>query len=61
MAKLSVTEECIGCSACVGNSPELFEMSGDKAVPKKTDLTPEEETAAKQTAGICPVDAIKVE
>ncbi|MFP4118040.1 MAG: ferredoxin [Candidatus Woesearchaeota archaeon] len=57
---LKITEECIGCSACVSSAPELFEMKGDVAVPKKTELTPEEEQKAKDTAEICPVDAIKV-
>ena len=61
MATLKVTDECIGCSACVNNSPELFKMENSKAVPLKDQLSPEEETKAKQTEGICPVDAIKVE
>ena len=61
MATLKVTDECIGCSACVSNSPELFKMNDGKAAPVKAELSPEEETKAKQTEGICPVDAIKVE
>ena len=57
---LEVTDECIGCSACVSMAPELFEMKGDVAVPKKTELSSEEEQKAKETVGICPVDAIKI-
>ena len=61
MVKLIVTDECIGCSACVSHSPGLFEMSGAKAVPTKTELAEDEVADAKQTVDICPVDAIKVE
>ena len=57
---LKITDECIGCSACVSAAPGLFEMKGDVAVPKKTDLSDEELQKAKDTAGVCPVDAIKV-
>ncbi|MFW6231118.1 MAG: ferredoxin [Nanoarchaeota archaeon] len=60
MASLEVTSACIGCSACVSAAPDLFEMDGMKAVPKKTDLSGDEVQQAKDTAGICPVDAIKV-
>ena len=61
MVKLIVTDDCIGCSACVSHSPGLFEMSGAKAVPTKPELEENELDNAKQTVDICPVDAIKIE
>ena len=61
MANLKVTDECIGCSACVSNSPNLFEMDDAKAVPKKTELTDADIEEANQNVSLCPVDAIKIE
>lgn len=55
-------ETCIGCGACISASPELFEMNEEgKSVPVQETVPENMEEEAQDTAGICPVDAIKVE
>jgi len=64
MAKLSVDHDaCIGCLLCISLAPDLFETDEEgKSVPKKTELTdPDEIKLAKDVAGQCPANAIKVE
>ncbi len=61
MAKATVLDTCIGCGACVGIAPEVFELGDDGlAVVIAGDLGDNEESA-KEAATACPVEAIVVE
>ncbi|MCK5219273.1 ferredoxin [bacterium] len=53
---------CTGCSVCVSELPEVFEM-GDDGLAKVIVTSPESELAdkAKEVVPICPASAIKVE
>ena len=51
---VKVTEECIGCGACVSVCPEGFEMKGGKAIVKNAKAK-----CIKEAKENCPVDAIK--
>lgn len=54
-------ELCTGCELCVSTSPDLFAMKEDKAVLVSAEIDPSKENECKETAQICPVEAIKVE
>ncbi|MBD3249436.1 ferredoxin [Candidatus Woesearchaeota archaeon] len=56
--KIKVTDECIGCGACV-SACDNFELEDGKAYPKKKEV--EEKGCNQEAADICPVDAIKIE
>ncbi len=62
MKKVEVDKDlCIGCGACFGSYPEVFEQDDDglaKAVNKEVDGALEE-MAVEASEG-CPVDAISV-
>lgn len=62
MAKASVNEACIGCGACTGVAPNVFDMAdtGLAVAIIEGDLGAEED-AAKEAAACCPVEAIVVE
>jgi ferredoxin len=51
---------CIGCGLCVDICPEVFEMEGDKAVPKVDPVPPAAEETCRDAAEQCPVEAIKI-
>ena len=51
---------CIGCGACVGTCPEVFEISDDGYAVAK-EVTEETAENAKEAASNCPVSAITVE
>ena len=55
--KIEVTDECIGCGACVAQC-DNFEMEGDKAKPKKAEVA--DIGCNKDAADACPVTAIKI-
>lgn len=59
--KVSVDKDlCTGCSLCVDDCPDVFEMAGDVAAVK-VDLVPANlEQKVKDAANNCPVEAIKV-
>ena len=59
--KVKVTEECIGCGACVAIAPEVFEMNSEtmKSIVKKQP-SKDEEQKTKDAANACPVNAIKI-
>ncbi|MCX8118011.1 MAG: ferredoxin [Desulfobacterota bacterium] len=60
--KVTVDEEtCIGCEACVDICPEVFEMSGDKAVVKVNEVPQDLVASCKEAAENCPVEAIQIE
>lgn len=50
---------CMGCTLCVGNYPELFEMNGKKAVIKIYDETNMDKERLQVTIKACPVRAIE--
>ena len=61
--KVSIDETlCTGCSVCVTELPEVFEM-GDDGLAKVIMASPESELAdkAKEVAPMCPASAITVE
>jgi len=60
--KASVDKDtCIGCGLCANDCPEVFEMQGDKAVAKVSNVPADKEDACKTAAANCPVQAIKCE
>ena len=56
-------ETCIGCGACTSTCPDNWEMddSGEKAKPKKLQITESELACNKEAEDVCPVSAIKIE
>lgn len=52
---------CIGCGACVGTCPEVFEISDEGYAVVKEGVTEEQLSEAKNAANGCPVSAITVE
>lgn len=59
MAKVSVTEECIGCGLCVNNCPDCFELTDEgKAKAKGSECS---SCDLHEVASQCPVNAIIVE
>ena len=61
--KVYVTDECIGCNACVSACDENFYMNDDNTKAKvKKDVISDAELAKNEEAKeICPVEAIKIE
>ncbi len=57
--QFKVTDECIGCMACVGIAGSVFKMNGEgKAFVAKQPETADEEQLAEEALEACPVDAI---
>ena len=54
-------ELCTGCGLCVDTCPEVFEMGDDTAQVIADPIPESAETAARQAADKCPIEAIKVE
>ncbi len=52
-------DECIGCGACVAACEDNFEMEGDKAKVKNSEI--EEAGCSQEAADSCPVSCIKAE
>ncbi len=52
---------CIGCEACVGICPEVFEMQGALAVVIIDPVPPDKEATAREAADACPTSAISIE
>ena len=57
MAKITVNESCIGCGACTGVAPDVFEMNDEGLASVVCD----DVASAKEAAESCPVEAIEVE
>lgn len=59
--KYVVSNECIGCQACIGVASDNFEMGNDnKAFLKKQPKTEQEIDESNQAIEICPVNAISI-
>ncbi len=57
-----ISEECIGCEACIDVAVDNFEMgNNNKAFLKKQPKTDAEIEASNTAINICPVDAIYIE
>ena len=56
--KYFVTEECIGCQACVGVAGDNFDMNGNKAFVKVQPKTDEDIKNCNEALDVCPVNAI---
>lgn len=52
---------CIGCGLCVDACPDVFELKDDKSCVRVEPVPANLETAVKEAADTCPVDAITVE
>lgn len=63
MAKVTVNDTCIGCSACAGICPEVFDMNADGLAENilGDDVPAELDESVKEAAEACPVSAIIVE
>ncbi|MDR1861417.1 MAG: ferredoxin [Candidatus Ancillula sp.] len=60
MSTITINDDCIGCEACVGNCPEVFEMGDDKAVViASADIDANIEAVNEAIDG-CPVSAIEL-
>ena len=57
MAKITVNESCIGCGACTGVAPDVFEMNDEGLAS----VVGDDVVSAKEAAESCPVEAIEVE
>jgi ferredoxin len=72
MNKISINQkECIGCSFCVGATPEFFKYDekdfkaklgneGNLSDELSFELSAEQRKQVKETADNCPVRAIKI-
>ncbi|MCD6115593.1 ferredoxin, partial [bacterium] len=56
-----ISNECIGCKACVNVAQDNWGMSGSKAFVKKQPENEEEIKLCKQAMKVCPVNAISSE
>ena len=54
-------ELCIGCGACEGTCPEVFELDDDKSQVKLDPVPEEFQTSALEAEENCPVEAISHE
>ncbi|NLV44267.1 MAG: ferredoxin [Candidatus Hydrogenedentes bacterium] len=52
---------CIGCGLCEESCPAVFEMDGSVAKVKADPVPPDQEESCRQTADLCPVEAITTE
>lgn len=57
MAKITVNDSCIGCGACTGVAPEVFDLGDDGLAT----VIGDDVASAKEAADSCPVEAIEVE
>ena len=56
MAKITVNESCIGCGACTGVAPDVFEMNDEGLAS----VVGDDVASAKEAAEYCNVEAIEV-
>lgn len=61
MKKVKVSENCIGCGACVSMAPNYFEFNEEGlSVAIKEEVSKEDEEEVLDACSSCPVDAIEV-
>lgn len=61
MAKAIVNETCIGCGACIGVAPEIFDLNDEGLAVSIVDGDLGDlEASAKDAADCCPVEAIEI-
>ncbi len=58
MSRYKVSDECIGCRACVGVAEDNFGIRNNKAYVKKQPTTKQEEELCSKALEVCPVNAI---
>jgi len=59
---VKVNENCIGCGACTGIAPDVFELNDDGVAENILgEDTADFEDEIKEAAESCPVEAIEVE
>lgn len=54
-------DDCIGCGLCAELCPEVFRMNAEGLAEAYGDITPGNETDARQAMDGCPVSAITIE
>lgn len=62
--KVTINENCIGCEACVGAAPEVFEMNDEgtaQVIAANADNLADFEGDIEDAVAECPVDAIEAE
>ncbi|MBU2639597.1 MAG: ferredoxin [Nanoarchaeota archaeon] len=61
--KITITDDCIGCRACIATYEENFDFDEDsnKAKVKKKIIDEKELSKNNEAKDVCPVDAIKIE
>ncbi|MEM2115970.1 MAG: ferredoxin [Candidatus Woesearchaeota archaeon] len=59
--KVKISDDCIGCGACVAISSDIFVLNKGKAEVIKQPQTSKEEEAVKNAAELCPSQAIEIE
>jgi ferredoxin len=52
---------CTACGLCVDSVPDVFEMGDDVAQVKTPNVSADLESAVKEAADDCPVEAIIIE
>ena len=52
---------CTACGLCVDSVPDVFEMGDDVAQVKTSEVSADLQSAVKEAADDCPVEAIIVE
>ncbi len=62
MMKAHVDEDtCIGCGACAGTCPDIFELDGDVSTVKVDEIPEAQKQCAEAAAENCPVGAITLD
>ena len=56
-----IEDSCTACGLCADTCPDVFEMQGDIAVVKVSEVPENAVESVKQSASDCPAEAIKVE
>jgi len=60
--RVSVDDTCVACGLCEDMCPAVFQLGERNLAQVVADpVPPEHETACREAADTCPVDAIRVE
>ena len=60
MAKIEVTDDCIGCGACAAQCDNFEMVEGEKRIAKVKKAVLDDLGCSKDAAENCPVQAIKI-